>query len=144
MKKLNKINKTIGKNNKDSLPNPYELLKMPISFGKKQENSSDYKVCPICEGKGSIPEHKCSWCNGSGKRWFFFNCDECNGTGRIDEHECSYCDGSGKVDDFSKIRLKSQLSSSQNYRTLGPPPPNNFWWNYRNQGGADNNPNTPW
>ena len=96
-KKRNGIDTIVKKYDNNSLENLYESSKKSELLRKKQTLNSDYRVCSVCSGKGYIPEHDCPFCNGSGKRWLFFNCNECNGNGRIHEHKCWLCHGSGKI-----------------------------------------------
>ncbi len=90
-------------------------------FGIEKEIAyKRYKVCPKCNGAGSVGSQEfitCPVCNGTGKvkeiKSTFFGafskvktCSNCQGTGKVPKNPCPICYGSGRVLEKDKIKIK--------------------------------------
>lgn len=57
-------------------------------------------ICPLCSGTkdGETYSSRCLKCNGTGKKWRFWECPNCKGRGSIKiQMSCTRCDGKGVV-----------------------------------------------
>lgn len=69
---------------------PRHTVRCPPCFGKGRMTRSDIDPCPLCNGKGFIPDVRikqpvCAFCSGEGKpsRFSIDLCSVCDGWGRL-------------------------------------------------------------